>query len=1637
MKKLPLIFAFALAALAGSAAAALSTIPPNIISTTQNKPMVMLTASKDFSMFWKAYTDFEDIDFDGIIDYTYKPSFSYYGYFDSDKCYTYETTNSGRFVPAAAVSTSGSDLGKHYCASGTGQWSGNFLNWSTMSRIDVLRKVFYGGLRSYYGTAQTDRYKNGDSATSTTLEESFVPRNSQTFVKYYNGTDLNRVTPFNTSTIIQKGITLCRRPAENSGVSQTDVFTPQIRVAIGNFALWNMTEVRSCNWSSEVAYTWETPTIAFLTANYLTPIGTLGSANANYAHKTSVPVSGTDGATYTAASGTVGPGFTARVQVCVSGLLESNCKKYGTGASAVYKPTGLLHDFGESASSGTQAARAEFGLLMGSYDNNLQAGVLRKNVGEINDEINPTTGQFIDATTGKFLASTAGTGGTSKGGIVQSLSEITLYGYDENTGNYADTCYSDTLANGSCPSWGNPVGELLLESIRYYAGKTPKVAAGTKDTAVGLPIPSGTNGGWVDPLSSTFDNTTINAGQKRYQLYGRGICRPLNIITMSGAINSYDDVTGMAAFSDITSTATAAALTKIIGDKEGITGTTRLVGNNGGTGTDADLQCTGKTVTDLGLVQGACPNGPNFRGTFLGAGAAGYANTHRIRSDLDATANGIPDLPYNAMTVRNYGVTLAGSAATIEVPLPGNANCSVASGGLGNSACPRVYITPASLDSIRAPALPGNMVDFKVLGTAIDANGFASGSALVVWQHSMLGEDQDQDQLDSIRWVVGGTVAAPTVTIYTQAIEANTGSTQPYGFGYTLVGTSTDGLYMHSGINNYVANTTASISATAATSTSGCPVPTGSTSTKLCSRLTATGAYIRGETYKTFSMTGATNVKLNEPLWYIAKYGGFKYTKDDKAAATDLYPTRLNQWDRKKADGTSCAGTASDPCDGNPDNYFYARRPDLLATSLQEILEDIVTSSNTAPAIASSQLQEGDLKVVATFNAGDGSGALRSYALQADGSFASPGNETWSAETLLTQTAWDARQVITNDGAVGKAFTWAALSSAKQVVLQTTVGGVNNGGTYGQELLQWLRGDTSYASLFRTRAAASILGPIVNSNPTIQKRPNGRYFGAAFSGYADFVSAWSSRRLLLWAGAGDGMLHGFDASSTSLGGQPILSYVPDPVFSNLKAYADPNGAKVQSFVDGSPFVGDVKVSGTWSTYLFSSLGRGGKGIFALDVTNAGTVATDASNVTTVSGAQLDEGHASSIFKWQLTSADDTDLGYIVSEPTLNRATNQPGQIAMMNNGRFAALFGNGVESTTGNAALFIVFADGSAAGSGGKYKKLVVPTSACSTTVTSPAVDCNGLSQVTWIDTNNDRVADYIYAGDLKGNLWRFDVSSSDPANWSVSYFGKPLFKAIDASNRPLPITGAPVVNFHPLGGVIVDIVTGSALYAADFPNTTRTNAMFGVWDKPSFASIATAAAMEAALPRSLSSLATRTLVNYGDDLHRYVTGDAIDWSAKNGWSMFFNVSSEMGLNNLTVANNQVLTVTVSPAPALTGAATDPCTSDPVARLVGVDPVTGLPSGLLGSANVTDPTVKSILPSYVTYMLATVPVTDQKGQFVSDLVGRGSSQAGCASGSLNCTAYEGATSGGENPRLSSSLSSGRIFWREIPGFKTR
>ena len=1506
-------------------------IPPNILAAN-NLPMVMLTASKDFTMFWKAYTDFDDIDADGVIDRTFMPAFKYYGYFDPTKCYTYEPKTS-RFEPKRISGANG------YCTKGAMEWSGNFLNWTSMSRIDVLRKVLYGGMRSI------------DTEGATTLEMSFVPRNSQAFVKYYNGTDLDQLTPYS-GDAIKKGLTFCRRPAQNSGVSHnpTATFTPEIRVAFGNLILWNMTEVRSCNWSEELAYTWDASTVTYLSANYETPSGKLGTDDINFIHPSKVP------------SRTEGTSFVARIQVCVGSLLGTEkCKNYNPTGTAKYKPIGLLQEFGVSERTGFEPARAEFGLMMGSYDNNLQGGVLRKNMGEINDEINKDTGVF------EKLAS---------GGIIRSFNEVTLYGYDVGTGNYSQTCQSDNIKNGECPSWGNPVSELFLESLRYFAGKLSVGPAGTKDNEVGLPSATAS----IDPIKEPKPGEV----SIRTKLYGQGMCRPLNILTVTSGASSFDD-DSLDRFSEIGAAHPSAAdITKLLGNEEGITGTNRMIGE---TKSDANMLCTGKLIDNLGTIKGICADGPNFKGTYLGAGMAYYANTNRIRSDISPLP---ANLPVNALKVRNYGVSMSGGVATIEIPTQNGK---------------KAYLTPASLDSQSGRKLPGNMVDFKILSRSPDGR---SGAALVLWQHSMLGEDQDQDMLGTLRYTVDIKKTPWEITVFTTTVESNTGSTQPYAFGYTLVGTenldssASDGVHLHSGINGApsievsgTVNISKATQGANATDTTICPLRPR-TKANLCSVID--GKTTTGETSKTYKLIGGSDSLIKEPLWFMTKYGGFKH--DDKNA----YPTAANAqlWDVKRNDGKPCGGANPLPCsDGEPDNYFVARSPELLEAGLREILEDIVNSSNTAPAVAASQLRANDLKYVASFDPGDGRGELSAYAINATtGAFETTAK--WNAHTRLSEPASISRPVITNNGATGVEFSWAGIGVTKQAVL-------NSGGAdaFGQAMMAWLRGDIS-DTRFRRRAATSIMGAVINSNPTVQVPPAANFFGAAFAGYESFAETWANRNPIVWVGAGDGMLHGFDASSGTNGGKPIMSYIPEPVFSRLPDWASPSKPKVQSFVDGSPFVGDVKVAGNWATYLFSPLGRGGKGVFALDVTEAGTSDT----VPVVH--KLTQANAANIFKWQFTVADDpNDLGYIVTEPTTNRLTGQSGQIALMNNGKFAALLGNGVASASGKAVLYILFADGPNAGDWtGRFKKIEADV--------GPG---NGLSQPVWLDTNDDGTADVIYAGDMKGNVWKFDVSDASPANWKLAYFGKPLYVAKDAGGNALAITSAPEFRSHPLGGLMVNFATGKSVDAADFPNSTRTHAIFGIWDKAGFATM-TAADLDTKLPRGLKGvLEPRTFVDQ-TGFERSVSGSAMDWSTMLGWYLPFNVASEMSISNPTIAIDQLLVVSVSPPPASAPNVPDPCFNSPQARLTAVSPITGLPSGLLGKRTITKPD-----GTKEEFFVATVGVGEQKVRISKDIVA-----TGCDTGSTNCIRVIGKT---EDTRLNGPDGSRRLYWREIPGLKTR
>jgi type IV pilus assembly protein PilY1 len=279
----------------------------------------------------------------------------------------------------------------------------------------------------------------------------------------------------------------------------------------------------------------------------------------------------------------------------------------------------------------------------------------------------------------------------------------------------------------------------------------------------------------------------------------------------------------------------------------------------------------------------------------------------------------------------------------------------------------------------------------------------------------------------------------------------------------------------------------------------------------------------------------------------------------------------------------------------------------------------------------------------------------------------------------------------------------------------------------------------------------------------------------------------------LFVGANDGMLHCFDA----LTGDEIFAYVPNLVFENLAALADTEyGQSHKYYVDLSPAIQpEVDQGGSTITLLVGGLGGGGKGYYALDVSDPSSMSTDA----LVAGKVL----------WEF--GGDDDLGYSYSRPVIvdSNDVDVNGDAT-----GWIVIAGNGYNSQNGNAVLLILDpSDGTV------LKRIDVGNG-----------PCNGLSAPAAIDGNADGKVDYVYAGDLKGNLWKFDLADSNYANWDVAYMDgatpKPLFRAPGQ-----PITTQPDVMVHcEKHGYLVIFGTGKYLGESDFSDTSL-QSIYGVWD--------------------------------------------------------------------------------------------------------------------------------------------------------------------------------------------------------------
>ena len=184
-----------------------------------SEPLVMLVMSVDHELFKKAYPDYSDLDSDGQLDTTYNDSFEYLGYFESNWCYSYNGND--HYYESKKQATGANS---HYCNPADSYWSGNFLNWATMSRIDILRRVLYGGKRSK------------DTSTETILERADLLRDIHAFAKVYQGSDVAQLTPYNTD------ISLCN-------LTQTSNGDPLVRITSGVWKNWASRERKQCQWN--------------------------------------------------------------------------------------------------------------------------------------------------------------------------------------------------------------------------------------------------------------------------------------------------------------------------------------------------------------------------------------------------------------------------------------------------------------------------------------------------------------------------------------------------------------------------------------------------------------------------------------------------------------------------------------------------------------------------------------------------------------------------------------------------------------------------------------------------------------------------------------------------------------------------------------------------------------------------------------------------------------------------------------------------------------------------------------------------------------------------------------------------------------------------------------------------------------------------------------------------------------------------------------------------------------------------------------------------------------------------------------------------------------------------------------------
>jgi type IV pilus assembly protein PilY1 len=530
-------------------------------------------------------------------------------------------------------------------------------------------------------------------------------------------------------------------------------------------------------------------------------------------------------------------------------------------------------------------------------------------------------------------------------------------------------------------------------------------------------------------------------------------------------------------------------------------------------------------------------------------------------------------------------------------------------------------------------------------------------------------------------------------------------------------------------------------------------------------------------------------------------------------------------------------------------------------TNIHEIMCFRATPVNQSSSSAgtnqqqTSKIQAGSQVYFAYYNPDTWAGSVTAQYLLEDvnGNITGYSTPTWDASCVLTGLAEGAtcpttlaasapaeaptnRTILSWNGSKGIAFEWASLTTGSTG--QQTALDKGDPTPYNANRLNFLRGDrsneqtSSGTGLYRDRT--SVLGDIVDSSPTWVGPASSPYtstfvdkIGTSPSfpensgqSYATFKSSGAQTRLnVVYVGANDGLLHGFRSGAYNSSnvynpalndGYEVMAYMPGAIVNDIHNatnssldFSSPQYGH-NFYVDASPGTGDLYYQGAWHTWLVGGLGAGGNAIYAIDVTKP---------------ANFSESNAANLVIGEWSSATLTCANVSGCGANLGNTYGVP-QIRRFHNGKWGAVFGNGLGAANGAAGIFVMIVD---------------PTSATETFYyigTSGTAAGNGIAYVTAADLDADNITDYVYAGDALGNLWRFDLTAANPNSWTAS--ATPLFTT--PGNQPITtqiIVASVPANTGP-PRVMIDFGTGQLNQFTNSSAATYASgsqALYGIWD--------------------------------------------------------------------------------------------------------------------------------------------------------------------------------------------------------------